>query len=127
MVDCHYCKQPAKLVRGEFLYPRRPELYNRPFWYCDNGHEPAYVGCHSNSDKNKPLGILADLLLRQRRIAAHKYFDALWRGDDAKFESRRAAYKWLSEKLVISYRRCHIGMFGPETCKDVIRICKNEA
>ena len=115
MVVCHYCNNRAELVTGERVYPHRRDLWQKKFWFCENGHEPAYVGCHGK--KGRPLGILADSNLRRWKMAAHKSFDPIWRY--GKY-SRDSAYLWLSEKLEINKSDCHIGMFDVDMCKKVI-------
>lgn len=122
-VKCDYCGNQAELVTGEKIYPHRPDLYHKSFWYCDKGHAPAYVGCHANSKNNAPLGRLADGLLRRLKGRAHEAFDWLWQDNHM---SRKDAYGWLAEKMGIPVAACHIGMFSPEQCRQCIDICMNE-
>lgn len=115
MPICQYCNQEATHVKGDKIYPHRKDLYHLSFWYCDNGHSPAYVGCHPGGDK--PLGILADADLREAKKTAHLAFDPIWRN---KRYTRSAAYKWLASALDISPELCHIGMFDITTCRAVV-------
>ncbi|HNM09272.1 MAG TPA: zinc-finger-containing protein, partial [Chitinophagales bacterium] len=55
--------------------------------------------------------------LRECKILAHKYFDAIWK--ERRLMKRKAAYLWLSERLGIPPQYTHIGMFGCKTCLDV--------
>lgn len=116
-VICDYCGRNAALVKGDKIYPHRPDLYNLQFWQC----EPcsAFVGCHKNSDA-KPLGRLADAELRRAKSAAHAAFDPLWKSGN---KTRNEAYQWLSRKLNLSKDKCHIGMFDTEMCRKVIEVC----
>lgn len=115
---CPYCNKPAKLVTGAAIYPHRKDLHHLKYWQC----EPcgAYVGTHKDSKKNAPLGRLANAELRKAKCAAHAAFDPLWK--ERVFESRRAAYKWLAEKLGIESKRCHIGMFDVAMCHAVVKV-----
>lgn len=118
-VKCDYCGRDAKLVGGKAIYPHRRDLYRLSFWRC----EPcdAHVGVHKNSDSLKPLGRLANKQLRKWKQAAHASFDPLWR---SKKMSRRGAYSFLSEKLGIHFKKCHIGMFDEDMCKSTVIICE---
>lgn len=119
-VTCPYCGNDAKLVGGVTIYPHRPNLYEKKFWYCDNGHPAAYVGCHKNSKTHAPLGRLADAELRGAKKAAHAAFDPLWKSGKMK---RQSAYKWLANELGIPGKLCHIGMFDVTQCRNVVAVC----
>lgn len=112
-MNCPYCTNEAKLVKGNVIYPHRTDLHNLNFWLCKPCD--AYVGCHKETDK--PLGRLANLELRKAKIQAHKTFDSLWKEGHLK---REEAYKLISLRLGIKESECHIGMFDISTCKDVI-------
>ena len=118
-VNCPYCKKDAELVNGERIYPHRPDLFAKMFWLCEPCN--AYVGTHSNSDNNKPLGRLANADLRRAKTAAHAAFDPLWKEG---YMSRTKAYAWLARRLHIHIQKCHIGMFDLDTCYRVIRHAK---
>jgi len=113
-VICPYCDSPAKLVDDSEVYGRS---YGKKLWMCFSCD--AYVGTHSNSSKNKPLGKMANKELRYWRVEAHKSFDPLWSDG----ESRNDCYSWLSSKLGIDKNKCHISMFDIDTCKMVVDIC----
>lgn len=128
IVLCDYCKAPAQKVNGLKLYPHRGDLKRLTFWYCDNGHEPAYVGCHKahpahSPGGDTPLGRLANAELREAKKNAHFYFDTLWR-NKIKFNNRGRAYRWLADQLKIDAADCHIGMFDVEMCNRVVGLCK---
>lgn len=129
IVLCDYCKAPAQKVNGLKLYPHRGDLKRLTFWYCDNGHEPAYVGCHKahpvySPNGDTPLGRLADENLRTAKKEAHAFFDPLWR-EKIKFRSRTEAYNWLANQLGIPVEECHIGMFDVDTCARVSGLCES--
>lgn len=116
-VKCDYCGSDAARVTGKEIYPHRPDLYSLQFWSCSPCG--AWVGCHKRSNA-VPLGRLANAELRKAKSAAHAAFDPLWKSGD---KSRRGAYEWLSRKLNIPFKDCHIGMFDIETCAEVVRVC----
>ena len=33
-VICPYCQRAAELVRGDWVYPHRPDLYDKKFYAC---------------------------------------------------------------------------------------------
>ncbi|MDZ7355769.1 MAG: DUF3268 family zinc-finger domain-containing protein [candidate division KSB1 bacterium] len=126
-VKCDYCRKPARLVTGDVIYPHRTDLYNKKFWYC--AACDAWVGCHSNSRLNKPLGRLANAELREWKQRAHAAFDPLWirkmeKEACSKADAIKAGQKWLAEKLGIAISECHIGMFDVEQCQAVVKICE---
>lgn len=123
MKNCEYCGNQAQLVKGAKIYPHRPDLYHKDFYYCDNGHEPAYVGCHRGTIK--PLGRLADKELRSAKSRAHAEFDPMWRDKPSYFKSRGKAYNWLANKMKKPSHETHIGMFNIEECEQVIKHCND--
>jgi len=110
------CGKKALLVTGKEIYPHLPNLHHKKFWLC-RGCD-AYVGCHG--DTNKPMGVLADKEHRDLKMRAHNAFDPLWVSMDM---NRTEAYEWLAEKMGLSKRKCHIGMFNQDQCREVIYIC----
>ena len=116
-VICPYCNKEAELVTGDIIYPHRQDLYEKSFYLCEPCN--AYVGCHNGTDE--PLGRLANAELRQAKMWAHKFFDAIWKSGKMK---RKQAYEWLADKLEIEIEDCHIGMFDIDMCKKVVEICK---
>jgi hypothetical protein len=117
---CPYCVQIPTLVTGKTVYPHRKDLHSKYFYYCDNGHDAAYVGCHPNT--LTPLGRLADATLRKLKMAAHAAFDPIWK--DGRL-SRGQAYEWLSFNMGLPKELTHIGMFDEEQCQRVIKLCKD--
>lgn len=115
IVNCDYCQQPAQLVGGDTIYPHRPDLAHKWFYYC----APciAWVGCHPGTEK--PLGRLANAELRRAKQDAHAAFDPLWQSGGMK---RKAAYAWLAEQLGVE--RIHIGKCDLATCRRVVEICR---
>jgi len=114
---CPYCKKFSKRITGKVLYPHRKDLHKLKFYQC----EPcdAYVGCHGTSDR--PLGRLANKELRKAKSESHRMFDAIWQNGHA---SRSDAYAWLSRKLGISGKDCHIGMFSIGRCQQTTQLAK---
>jgi len=68
---------------------------------------------------------MADKELRRLRILAHESFDPIWKSRRFNL-SRGQAYSWLSEEMRVSPDKCHIGMFGKEQCRAVIRLSKKK-
>jgi hypothetical protein len=124
-VLCDYCEQPAELVTGAVMYPRRPDLAGRMFHRCTPCG--AWVGCHEAGngpaprDGTVPLGRLANAELRDWKGRAHAAFDPLWKG---RLMRRRAAYLWLARKLGLDLEQCHIGMFQVHQCKAVVEVAR---
>ena len=85
-------------------------------YLCTNCN--AYVGTHKGT--NKPLGRLANAVLRMKRRETHKVFDGYWQRMNM---TRSAGYKWLSNQLKLPKSKTHIGYFDMETCENVIQLC----
>jgi len=116
-IVCDYCGKLAQFrTSSTFIYKVRD--YG-PVYFCPCKF--AYVGVHKGT--NRPLGRLADGVLRKARKEAHKAFDPFWKSEDMR---RADAYKWLSEKLGIHRLDCHIGMFDDKMCRRVVRACKRK-
>jgi hypothetical protein len=112
---CPYCKKPTEYIDSTYLYGKSYGM----IYICKKCD--AYVGVHKGT--NKALGRLANAELRYWKKEAHRYFDPIWKSS---LKSRRSAYKWLSQKLKLPGTYTHIGMFGVETCKKVVELCKKE-
>lgn len=94
-------------MKGEWLYQ------------CQNCN--ARVGCHKGT--KRPLGNVANEVLRLKRMETHQVFDKFWR---AKRMSRTKAYRWLSEQMELSESKAHIGGFEMEQCQQLIELCRKE-
>lgn len=121
-VECLECGAAARLVSGDVIYPRRPDLYGRHYWLCRCG---AYCGCHGNT--SKPLGYPCGPETRKARNRAHAAFDPLWQAKQRKEgvsrkEARGAGYRWLADQLGMRPEHCHIGMMTAEQANRVVQV-----
>lgn len=114
-MKCQYCNNEAELVHAKEIYGDRTSI-DKMFWFCDNGHEPAYVGTY---DGEKPLGTLANNHLRFLRTEAHKRFDMLWKGVKPEM-TRDEAYSYLAKIMNKKPQEAHIGMFDEYQCQLLI-------
>ena len=106
---CPYCG-------NETLYIDSKDIYNKSYGMIYSCKPcKAYCGVHKGTDRS--LGRIANKELRELKIEAHKYFDAIWK---RKQEKRSFMYARLSEYLGIPKEYTHIGMFSPKTCIRVI-------
>ena len=69
----------------------------------------------------RPLGDVANEILRLKRIEAHQVFDAYWQKQHI---SRTKAYQWLAQELKLPEEDTHIGGFEIDTCQRVIDLCR---
>jgi len=122
---CPYCKGKPKFIDSSVIYGKSYGM----IYLCRNCD--AYVGVHRKTDRS--LGRLANKELRKAKKRAHHYFDQIsktglinkiWKEYIPDISNRRKAYKWLSIKLGIDEKYCHIGMFDIEFCNRVVEICK---
>ncbi len=82
----------------------------------------AFTGVHNNSDK--PLGTLANSILRTKRKEAHQVFDSFRK---KKKMTRTESYRWLSQQMGLPFKATHIGYFEIEDCETVIELCNKSA
>ena len=97
---CRYCGGTVRLVPASMVYgaaaAKRLKLESEKFYQCQNCN--ARVGCHKGT--TRPLGNLANEVLRLKRMETHQVYDAFWK---RRGMTRTKAYKWLAEQL--SFRR----------------------
>ena len=116
---CRYCGSIIRLVPAETIFgksTRKLGMEGEMVYQCQNCG--ARVCCHKGT--TRPLGDVANEVLRLKRIEAHHAFDAMWRTWHV---SRTQAYKWLSQQMRIPVDKTHIGGFDMEQCLKVIELC----
>lgn len=115
-MKCPYCGSEARLTDSNEVYGTS---YGK-MWLCSGYPDcDAYVGVHKGT--RKPLGTMANALLRMWRKRAHAAFDPLWKTGKLK---RGYAYEKLASALNISPMDAHIGHFDVEQCKLVVNLFK---
>lgn len=117
---CRYCGgkitlTAARTVYGDAVY--RLGLEHEKIYLCQNCN--ARVGCHKGTDR--PLGNVANEVLRLKRMETHSVFDAFWRSHGM---TRTGAYKWLAQKMELPEKHTHIGSFEMDACEQVIGLCR---
>lgn len=110
---CRYCGGKVVLTSASEIYEKSAER----IYLCRNCN--AYVGVHAGS--NRPLGRLANAVLRMKRRETHEIFDAFWRSRGL---SRTQAYRWLAAALHLPESGAHIGNFEMDDCQRVITLCR---
>lgn len=118
---CRYCGGPIRLVSAEKIYggaTHRLGLDGESLYLCQNCN--ARVGCHRGT--TRPMGNVANEVLRLKRMETHSVFDAFWRSQGM---TRTQAYRWLAEGLHLSEKRAHIGSFEMDDCELVIDLCNS--
>ena len=113
---CRYCGGKVILTESSRIYGKD---YGK-IYLCTTCN--AFTGVHKNSDK--PLGTLANSILRTKRKETHQVFDKFWK---EKKMSRTQGYKWLSKQMGLPFKSTHIGYFELEDCEKVIELCNNAA
>jgi len=116
---CRYCGGVIKLIPAKMVYgesTRRLGMEGEYLYQCQNCN--ARVGCHKGT--TRPLGNVANEVLRLKRMEAHRVFDALWKSGRM---TRTGAYRWLAGELHLRPDRAHIGGFEMDQCQKVIDLC----
>ena len=119
---CRYCGGVIRLVPARMIYglsTDRLGLSGENIYLCQNCN--ARVGCHKGT--NRPLGNVANEVLRLKRRETHQVFDAFWQGNGM---SRTKAYKWRAAQMQLSEKDTHIGGFEMDQCQQVIDLCEKE-
>lgn len=92
--DCRK-KVDARLTDGKEIYPHREDLYNLPFWKCDNCKN--FVGCHHKTkNRVRPLGCIPTKEIKEARKHIHKLLDPIWKSGIIK---RNALYNKICQEL----------------------------
>jgi len=108
-IYCCDCKKEinARLTDGKEIYGHREDLYDLPFWVCDNCKN--YVGCHHKTkNRTNPLGNIPNKEIRQARKHIHALLDPMWKGKNDKHKSRRIIYGFLTLNLGYQYHTAQI-------------------
>ncbi len=102
-ISCYVCGKitDANLVKGNIIYPHRPDLYNLNFYQCPDCK--SYVGTHK--DSNKPLGSIVTKEVKNARISIHNLIDPIWKTEKIK---RKKLYKKISNSLGYEYHTGNI-------------------
>lgn len=114
---CPYCNKEAEFLSSRAFYGTD---YGSNVYVCRPCD--AYVGTQKNS--KKALGTMAKADLRKLRKEAHFHFDLLWK---KRKMSRGRAYVWLQEKMNLSSKDAHIGMFNEEQCVKLINMLQEKS
>lgn len=117
---CRYCGGVIKLIPAKMVYgesTRRLGMEGEYLYQCQNCN--ARVGYHKGT--TRPLGNVANEVLRLKRMEAHRVFDALWKSGRM---TRTGAYRWLAGELHLRPDRAHIGGFEMDQCQKVIELCE---
>ena len=117
---CRYCGGVIRLAPARKIYGASTDrlgLAGENIYLCQNCN--ARVGCHKGT--TRPLGNVANEVLRLKRMEAHRVFDALWKSGRM---TRTGAYRWLAGELHLRPDRAHIGGFEMDQCQKVIELCE---
>ena len=118
---CRYCGGVIRLAPARKIYGASTDrlgLAGENIYLCQNCN--ARVACHKGT--NRPLGNVANEVLRLKRVETHQVFDTFWQGQGW---TRSAAYRWLARELHLSEENAHIGMMEMDECEAVIRLCQS--
>jgi hypothetical protein len=120
---CDYCDAKAVLARaGEETYPYRED--HGPIWICTACQ--AWIGTHSRSTRNVPLGRLADAALREAKSQLHDALEPLIaakvRRDAVNpFSARAKALHWVATELGFDPAPASIHDMSLDNCQQAIR------
>ena len=117
---CRYCGGVIRMVPARVVYGASTErlgMDGEHIYQCQNCN--ARVGCHKGT--TRPLGNVANEVLRLKRMETHRVFDACWK---QRGMSRTEAYRWLAVQLRLPEGRAHIGGFEMDQCQKVIELCE---
>ena len=104
---CRYCGGVIRRIPAKEVYREaagRLNLNGEWLYQCQNCN--ARVGCHRGT--MRPLGNVANEVLRLKRVETHQVFDSFWKRQRM---TRTAAYKWLSKEMKLPEENAHIGGF----------------
>ncbi|MGF7000845.1 zinc-finger-containing protein [Paraburkholderia sp. GAS32] len=120
---CDYCGAHAAFVKdGEASYPYRDD--HGALWVCTACQ--AWIGIHSRSTRNVPLGRLADGALRDAKRRLHDALEPLVSGKVRRdhvnpFEARAKAIHWVASELRFDPVPASIHNLSLDQCEQAIR------
>ncbi|SEF12710.1 Protein of unknown function [Burkholderia sp. WP9] len=120
---CDFCGAHAALVKyGQASYPYRED--HGALWVCTACQ--AWIGIHSRSTRNVPLGRLADGALRDAKGRLHGTLKPLVAGKVRRdrvnpFEARAKAIRWVAGELGFEPVPGSIHNLSLEQCEQAIR------
>jgi len=118
-IICPYCGGSAVLREDKYVHGDNGK--GKLLYVCKNYPVcDSYVGVHEGT--KVPLGTLANAELRNKRIRAHKLFDAVWKN---RIMSKKEAYRWIQCMFGIAENDAHIGKFSDYRCDELMRNCTN--
>ncbi len=116
---CPYCGSTVVFRSAEGIYSKPYD--DSLLCVCSRYPEcDAYVKCHPGT--RSPMGQLADKKLRTLRRQAHRSFNKLF---ESGLMTRKDAYVWLSDRMMLPAGMTHIGELGEYYCGEVIRESEN--
>lgn len=116
-VICPYCNKEATFMSSKDFYGTD---YGTNLYVCKPCD--ARVGAHKNT--SEPLGTMANAMLRQVRMDAHKLVDPIWK-NPFNSNTRSVVYKAISSLMNIPIEETHIGMFDYGKCQAVMYLVRN--
>lgn len=124
MIFCCGCQKDveARLTDGREIYPHRKDLYELPFWRCDDCKN--YVGCHHKTrERTRPLGCIPTIEIKNARKHIHAILDPLWQTGE--FGERDRLYQKISDRIGWSYHTAKIRTI--EEARQIYKIIKELA
>ena len=119
---CRYCGGVIRLVPARKIYRASTDrlgLTGENIYLSQNCN--ARGGCHKGT--NRPLGNVANEVLRLKRQETHQVFDRFWQKNGM---TRTQAYKWLAGRMKLSEKNALLGGFEMDQCQQVIDLGEKE-
>ena len=122
---CPNCGSKAEYVDSIKVYYK--QSYGM-VWCCPNFPKcDTFVGVHKDrngKDTMRPLGTMANSVLRKKRMYLHGLFDPLWKNKELNERlgtgNRNQTYAWLAYNLGIERKDCHMAYFDVIMCDKAI-------
>lgn len=112
-LKCGVCGHPMILRAG---------VHSKQFYGCTRW--PNCTGSHGAHPDGSPMGVPADAKTMLARRRGHAALET-YRNQHGR--NKNQCYRWLAQKMNLTRKECHFGLFNYEQCEQAIMLLTNHS